>query len=529
VGVLPFIMQQEGWNPRAYGDYKQTSVGYGTRARFPGEVIDRAEGERRLSAEVDQARGYVTKRFPNLAPNQTDALTSFTYNLGPGWMNQPTRLRAALESGDMAGAARIMQEYNKAGGAVLPGLVKRRNAEAAMFLGGAAPGIPASQSPHPQQSPQMEPAPMADDGWSLSKALATPMFQSGLGGFLAAARGGDTNEGMNAGSQRAMAMQRSQQMADEQARRQRMEAAFNQPGAMAGVDPAIANIARLLGPEQGGNLIAKSLMDRMQAEQGLNTQKQLIDYRNQTSQTDDIREFQYAKNNGFSGGFQDWMKQKRDMNGQTAQQITWGTDDKGNYVPMQASRDGKLVASQMPQGVTPVPAEILALRKAAATEQGQAVGKAKAELPAVEANAKLMIDAINAVEKDPYLPRMTQGLSSWLLNVSPEARASQARIDQVQGKAFLQAYAGLRGGGAITEAEGAKATASISRLQSMQVGTEEYKRALADVRKEVEALVDLARRKAAAGEPSYSVRPQPSPTAQPAPVDTGGWSAKRLD
>lgn len=134
----------EGWNPKAYGDYKQYSVGYGTKARYPGEVIDKAEGERRLQSELNEARGYVTKRFPGLAPNQADALTSFTYNLGPGWMNQPTRLRAALEAGDTKTAASVMREYNKAGGAVLPGLVKRRDAEARLFLGdGVTPDQPA--------------------------------------------------------------------------------------------------------------------------------------------------------------------------------------------------------------------------------------------------------------------------------------------------------------------------------------------------------------------------------------------------
>ena len=196
------------------------------------------------------------------------------------------------------------------------------------------------------------------------------------------------------------------------------------------------------------------------------------------------------------------------MNGQTAQQITWGTDDKGNYVPMQASRDGKLVASQMPPNVTPVPAEVLAYRKAAATEQGQGAGKARVDLPAVRTNANMMLDAIDAIEKDDNLPAMTEGLSAWLPNITEKSRASAARIDQVQGKAFLQAYAGLRGGGAITEAEGAKATASLSRLQELRVGTAEYKQALADLRREVQALVALAEQKAAAGEPNMPVRPQ---------------------
>jgi hypothetical protein len=308
-----------------------------------------------------------------------------------------------------------------------------------------------------------------------------------------------------------------------------MQNALNNPDPKAGVggmlgNPRTAQAGQQIATGMLANEIQSQTPDAKLARQLKEAQ---LKKAMEPATTDDIREFEYAKNNGFPGGFQDWMKQKRDMNGQTAQQITWGTDDKGNYVPMQASRDGKLVASQMPPGVTPVPAEVLAYRKAAATEQGQGAGKAKVDLPAVETNARLMEDALTAIEKDEYLPQMTEGVSAWLPNVTQRARASQSRIDQVQGKAFLQAYAGLRGGGAITEAEGAKATASISRLQSMQVGTAEYRQALADVRKEVQALVDLARRKASMAEPSATVRP--SPQTAPAPSDAGGWSLKRLD
>lgn len=125
--------------------------------------------------------------------------------------------------------------------------------------GSFAPASPvAASAPSSTPSPEQ---PMADEGWSLSRALNGSMFQSGLGGFLAAARGGDVNEGMNAGAQRAAAMQRGQMMEEEQARRKRLEAAFGQAN-FQGVSPEIANIARMLGPEAGGNLIAKSLMEQ---------------------------------------------------------------------------------------------------------------------------------------------------------------------------------------------------------------------------------------------------------------------------
>ena len=249
--------------------------------------------------------------------------------------------------------------------------------------------------------------------------------------------------------------------------------------------------------------------------------------------SDDIREFQFARNDGFTGSFADWMKQKREMNGATAQQVTWGRDAAGNYVPMQASRDGKLVQSVLPPGVTPVPAEVLAFERASAKEQGEALGRARAALPGAETNAKLMIEAIQGVRniKPEVMATMTGTFTGMLPNVSKEAVDAQAKIDQVQGKAFLAAFDGLRGGGAITEAEGAKATAAVSRLQAMRVGTDAYKRALDDVEKEVTALLELARKKASAAAPNPSVRPQQQPQGPAGQaIDIGdGIKLRRLD
>jgi len=369
-------------------------------------------------------------------------------------------------------------------------------------LSGASPPMALSNAyVNPQEQP----------GY-LDRVLNSPLFMMGASVLGAPNIGTGLMQGSQAASQGAMARER---LANERAmmpmRQMLMQSQVEQAasqGAMA--RERLANESAMMPMRQ---MLMQSQVDQAQQERQMAPLKmQLMEAQvkkaMEPATTDDIREFQYAKNNGFPGGFQDWMKQKRDMNGQTAQQITWGTDDKGNYVPMQASRDGKLVASQMPPNVTPVPAEVLAFRKAAATEQGQGAGKAKVDLPAVRTNANMMLDAIDAIEKDDNLPAMTEGLSAWLPNITEKSRASAARIDQVQGKAFLQAYAGLRGGGAITEAEGAKATASLSRLQELRVGTAEYKQALDDRRWEVQALVALAEQKAAAGEPNMPVRPQ---------------------
>lgn len=152
--VYDFIKQQEGYNPRAYWDHKQWSIGHGTRASGPGETIDEAEADRRLRFEVDKAGGYVDQHFPGLDPHRRDALTSFTYNLGPGWMTSPSRLAAAVKAGDWDAAARIMPEYSNASGKWNKGLFDRRQRESAMLLGGPSESPPmALGGPKPGSRP----------------------------------------------------------------------------------------------------------------------------------------------------------------------------------------------------------------------------------------------------------------------------------------------------------------------------------------------------------------------------------------
>ena len=65
--------------------------------------------------------------------SQYDAMISFTFNLGPGNLRSSTLLKK-LNAGDRAGAADEFLKWTKAGGKTLPGLVKRREAERALFL-----------------------------------------------------------------------------------------------------------------------------------------------------------------------------------------------------------------------------------------------------------------------------------------------------------------------------------------------------------------------------------------------------------
>lgn len=68
-----------------------------------------------------------------LTQNQFDALVSFAYNLGVGQLRGSTLLNK-LNKGDAKGAADEFDKWVHGGGKVLPGLVKRRAAEKALFL-----------------------------------------------------------------------------------------------------------------------------------------------------------------------------------------------------------------------------------------------------------------------------------------------------------------------------------------------------------------------------------------------------------
>lgn len=116
------------------------------------------------------------------------------------------------------------------------------------------------------------------------------------------------------------------------------------------------------------------------------------------------------------------------------------------------------------------------------------LGTAKADVQSTQGRQAGVDSAMNAYKlvdqalKHPGLETAT-GLSGKIdpRNYTPgtDAKNYDSIAKQLQGNAFLSAFASLKGAGQITEVEGAKATAAIARLQQSQ-STEEYKSALKD-------------------------------------------------
>ena len=87
-----------------------------------------------LSADLIRFETGVARLFPMvLTQGQNDALVSFAFNLGLGGVQRST-LRQKVLRGETQEAADEFLKFTRGGGKVLPGLVKRRNDERALFL-----------------------------------------------------------------------------------------------------------------------------------------------------------------------------------------------------------------------------------------------------------------------------------------------------------------------------------------------------------------------------------------------------------
>ena len=97
-------------------------------------TFSKAEVDGLLSADLIRFEVGVARLFPMvLTQNQNDALVSFAFNLGLGGLQRST-LRQKVLRGETQEAADEFLKFTRGGGKILPGLVKRRNDERALFL-----------------------------------------------------------------------------------------------------------------------------------------------------------------------------------------------------------------------------------------------------------------------------------------------------------------------------------------------------------------------------------------------------------
>lgn len=146
--VLPegvaLIKNAEGCVLRAYPDPATGgdpwTIGFGHTGPdvHKGLVISYERANELFDQDLTKFAAEVSAMVPVVTDTQFSALVSFAYNLGLGNLRSSTLLRKH-NAGDYAGAAKEFGKWVNAGGRKLPGLVKRRDAEAALYL---KPGKP---------------------------------------------------------------------------------------------------------------------------------------------------------------------------------------------------------------------------------------------------------------------------------------------------------------------------------------------------------------------------------------------------
>ena len=114
------------------------TIGYGSTGEhvYPGQVITEPEAEELLRKDLWRFEDAVSSRVEvTLTDNEYAALVSFTFNCGCGALQESTLLRR-LNAGEPKERVfcEELPKWVRGGGEVLPGLVRRREAEIDLAL-----------------------------------------------------------------------------------------------------------------------------------------------------------------------------------------------------------------------------------------------------------------------------------------------------------------------------------------------------------------------------------------------------------
>lgn len=158
--AIALIETFEGFEPEAYldqlADPPVWTIGYGTTAAAGVGIVPK----KGMTIAREQAGVYLARTAEKFAdqirpamirtptPAQFGAMVSLAYNIGPTAFRRSSVLRL-FNAGDMVGSADAFRLWNKAGGRVLNGLVRRREAERALFLSDEPPAAEPAPSTVP--------------------------------------------------------------------------------------------------------------------------------------------------------------------------------------------------------------------------------------------------------------------------------------------------------------------------------------------------------------------------------------------
>lgn len=112
------------------------TIGYGhTKGVKMGQSITEEQANAFLVEDLNDAEQAVIRHKLNTNQNQFDALVSLVFNIGSGNFAKSTLLKKAKVNSNDGSIADEFRKWVYAGGVVLPGLIKRREAEQRLYYG----------------------------------------------------------------------------------------------------------------------------------------------------------------------------------------------------------------------------------------------------------------------------------------------------------------------------------------------------------------------------------------------------------
>jgi lysozyme len=149
--TVDLVKEFEGCKLTAYKDVAGVwTIGYGTTARaglgiipVEGMTITQDEADRLLLDGLNKFADQIRPMLPaDINDNMFGACLSLAYNVG-GYNFGRSTVLSTLQDGDYAKSADAFLMWNRAGGKILKGLVRRREAERKLFLTPVFEQVPA--------------------------------------------------------------------------------------------------------------------------------------------------------------------------------------------------------------------------------------------------------------------------------------------------------------------------------------------------------------------------------------------------
>ena len=165
----------------------------------------------------------------------------------------------------------------------------------------------------------------------------------------------------------------------------------------------------------------------------------------------------------------------------------------------------------------------IAAKEAGNKKLYEAQAQAKIDLPGQIASAEQLSNLTTELIDHPGLSGVVGMPNMWGLIPFPGTKEAdfKARLDQIKGRSFLQAFDSLRGGGQITDVEGIKATNAIARLQSSQTEVE-FKKSLKELDDITSGVTERLKKKA------FSLGTSSKEENMPTKHTNSGWSIQEV-